>query len=483
MLMLIFAPLLWGGNDPLPRLALELAALGLAGGILWRPAFRQDLSWPALTVLSLLVLVPLVQLIPVPLPLWTELPGRAFYAQGWSQLPDNTVAAGWRAISIVPIATENAWLTLLPPVMVFAAAVGLAAPRLQKLAAVLVGLAVFEALLGIIQVVHGPDSLFRLGNIYYKHSAVGTYINRNHLAGLLEMALPVALALLAAAGFNGGHSGSRIRGQRTLRSRLVELTTTRGQRAIRFGAAAVVILAALILTGSRAGIALGVAGVLLCLAVFPQQKKSITVVVLAGLTLAALTGLEHVVTRFMENNLFSDGRWPFLSGVVALIREFFPLGSGGGSFEAVYHRFYPDLGGVARTLDHAHNDYLEGIVEHGLTAIIITVILLGVYLRRWPRVWQQRSQSTFGSLQAGAGVGLLLMALHSVLDFNLHIPANAVMFAFLAAVFFHRATGSDSRPYRRRRTVAAATAPAPVQPPLPQERVIPPENLVNPFNE
>jgi hypothetical protein len=78
--MLVFAPLIKGGNRPLPLLILELTAIVLLFLLLLRPGFGQHLSRPLLVALGALIALPLVQLLPLPEFLWNWLPGRALYA-------------------------------------------------------------------------------------------------------------------------------------------------------------------------------------------------------------------------------------------------------------------------------------------------------------------------------------------------------------------------------------------------------------------
>jgi len=481
--MLVYAPLFQAGNRPLPLLGLELMALGLAGLLVWRPAFLASLSKLLVAALGILLLWPLLQLLPLPENLWSLLPGRSFYAQALGQIDGGPPFAGLRAGSIVPFATEGTWLAMLPAVLVFLAAMGLPAGRLQALTALFLGIAVAQAVLGLIQYGDGPDSMFRLGNPYYTDSAVGTYVNRNHLAGLLEMALPVTLALLAAM---VGVGRRRYQGRRpSLRRRLAALAELGINRAMLSGAGALAILLGLVFTRSRTGIALGMLGILLSVGAFSWRLGGRNVYGLVGsftavgVGLATLIGLAPVVARFANQDPAEDARWSFFADTGEAIRGFFPLGSGGGTFEEVFHRF--DSGAVlGRLVDHAHNDYLEWVVEYGLPAALVLILLLGVYLRQWRRVWARGTWSTFRFVQAGAGIALLLMALHTVVDFNLHIPANAVFFAFLAGVFCHPPQQEESGEgqVKRRRI---EEGPAEVRPPGPATGEIPPENRINPF--
>jgi len=112
-----------------------------------------------------------------------------------------------------------------------------------------------------------------------------------------------------------------------------------------------------------------------------------------------------------------------------------------------------------------------------MAAVLIAVWLL-FYGRQWGRVWKKGEWTPFRFAQAGAGIALLLMMLHTLVDFNLRIPANAVFAAFLAAVFFHHPPDEERQRSSRRREAAGESESKP-----PSMHPIPLENQANPFAE
>ena len=482
--LLTFAPLFRAGNRPLPLLVMELAALALLVWRFWSPsAGEQPLSYSKRIFLALLFLLPLTQLLPASFGLWADLPGRLFYADALRQT-SGSAELDWRAISLIPTATESSWLALLPPLAVFLATIQLTTQQVLRLVLVFLGIATAEALLGLIQYGDGPDSVFRFGNALMGDSASGTYVNRNHLAGLLEMALPVGLALLAATVGHGRppHArGGRGRRGRTFQQWLARFSVARLNQAALFGAAALAILLGLIFTRSRAGVSMAMLGILFCTLTFSYRLGGRNVYGLmgtftaVGAGLASLIGLAPVWSRFTLQDPLEDGRWTIFDATVQAIGEFFPLGSGAGTFEDVMRRFHPaDFPGA--TINRAHNDYLEWLLECGLMAAVLIAVWLLFYVRQWGRVWKRGEWAPFRFAQAGAGIALLLMMLHSLVDFNLRIPANAVFTAFLAAVFFHHPQEEERRRSSRGRETASVdeSKSPPVSP-------IPPENQANPF--
>ena len=434
LFVLVFAVLFRAGNRPLPLLILELSALALLLLCFWKPAKERNLSRGMQFSLWLLVLFPLLYLVPVPWELWVSLPGRELYADTLRLLGAEPVM---RAISVYPLKTQSAWLTLLIPVAIFITTLRLTVNQVQTLVFVLLGIAVFEATLGLIQYGEGVTSIFRFGNPYASNGAEGTYANRNHLAGLLEMVLPIGLGLLA---LSVGHTRSELRYHHNWRSRLVSLSGWNSNKAVIYGFLCLVILLGLVFTQSRTGVALAMLGIFISAIAYSRRLGGTNVFGVVGtfsavaIALALEVGLAPLWQRFSVDHL-ENLRFVIFSNTLEGIGTFFPIGSGPGTYPFIYPRFQSaeEIGFI----NHAHNDYLEWLMEGGFIAGILIVLFLWFYIRRWPGVWVKGYWSTFQFIQVGAGIGVLLMGLHGLTDFNLHIPANAIYFAFLAAVFFY----------------------------------------------
>lgn len=438
--LLVFAPLIKGGNRPVPLLAMELMALPLLAYVIWKPAFKQHLNLGFQAALALLVFYPLLQYLPVvPAGLQGYLPGREVYASGLTEFGSGLPVLG--TISLIPSVTELAWLAMLPPLAVFLLALGSKEPDLKRLIYIFLVVAAFQAVLALIQFGGGTNSVFRLRPDDYG-DAVGTYVNRNHLAGLLEMALPIALGLLAAG--IGHHSGglSRYAGNWFKRVKQFLVHLPRPNQTMVSSALFILLMLALILGRSRSGTALGMGAIFLSALLYGRHiggvrsGSLVTLIAAIGLALVAIMGLAPVWDRFTVEDTLRDERWLYYSSGLVGLWEFFPFGSGLGTFPDVYRRFQPDA--VADFVNHAHNDYIEFVFDTGLPGIVVIMMFLGLYFLRWPSLLRHANWGTFTFMQVGAGIGLLLIALHSLTDFNLHIPANAIYFALLAAVFFHR---------------------------------------------
>ena len=448
--LLLFAPLVRGGDRPLPLMALELVAIGIlvllgAGGRAVDGAVRLStaLAW----AIGLLVAYPLLQLIPLPGDWWAALPGHAPYANVLDIVGEPSAP---RPLSIHPAATEYAWLALLPCIAIFAAVQAFGRQRLRRLAVFFALVCATEALLGILQAGAPPGSVLHFGNRYSDFAATGTYVNKNHFAALMAMALPImlqrwAIEMLPTVNERGEVVKPHPRGaDRRLALKIV------------LSASIVIALLALLLTRSRAGIGSG-------LAVFALAAISIVgyagttgarvvlaVVATCAMALAAYVGLTPILERFAPVEISTEfgGRLRLTVATVRAALDFLPFGSGLGTFGDVFRRYQAD-DHLVGFIDHAHNDYAEAFLELGVVGIAVIALGALAYALRWRQVLRERRQS-LGYLRLAAGLSVLAVVIHSAFDFNLHIPANAIYFSFLAGLFFS--------PRRPSSTPAAARA-------------------------
>ncbi len=431
-LFLLLAPLYKAGNRAVPLLLLELAAIALLLALVLghrRTALPRSLK----AALAVLLGYPLLQLLPLPDDLWRALPGHAAYAAIAERFGAPAFEHAWRAISVVPQATEYGWLALLPPVACLAGAQALSSAQVVRL---LVAMAVFsalEGLLGLLQAAAGRESIFFLGNTDSYGTPTGTFVNSDHFAAMLAMMLPVIVGLLV---FD-------IRRRRREGRYSVSDANVLSQRVLLFASAALVLLC-LLLTFSRGGIATALVGLALSSVLLMPARASRrnTILLIAGLigvgiALLVLIGSEPVLERFAPGvlRLASAQRFLIYAATLRAAFDFLPFGSGLSTFASVFPRFQGEVFGGY--IDYAHSDWLQLFMELGLAAPLIVVLLLAAYVLRMRDLLRRKDGRSFTLLQIAAGIGLVPPALHAMFDFPLHIPANAMWFATLAGVMLH----------------------------------------------
>ncbi len=427
-----------GGRRPLPLFLIEILGLSILALLIFVPrSFRPLRQIP----LFLLLLLPILQLIPLPFSWWKELSGHAFYAE---LMEASQLNLAFLPISLVPSSSLSSLVMILVFVAVILAVMAQPYHKLKHWAYLALGVATFEAVLGLMQYGAGPMSLLRFGPSFGGTSAAGTYTNRDHLAGLLEMMLPLAIALLLA-------SFKSDRYQNLLGGWQKKLAALKFNAAFLWIGVAIILMLGIIFTQSRTGIFLMLLGILLSFLVFSGHlgfKKIVNFGLVAfgvALLSAIQVGLIPVLSRFFLEDPLADLRWPMAQATIEGMPYFFPWGSGVGTFGEVFQRFQTvALNGFY--IDHAHNDVLEFAFEGGLLAMAVMASFFFYYLRRWRQFWPKGRWERYHFIQAGAGISIFLMMLHSLVDFNLHVPANVVYFALVVGFFFHQGPESHATP-------------------------------------
>jgi O-antigen ligase len=250
----------------------------------------------------------------------------------------------------------------------------------------------------------------------------GPYVNHSHYAGLMEMLIPLSAGYVL---FRPKSHPTRalLSFAVVVQIASVFLSGSRGGLIalfVEFLILAVVLLRRAVASTRRKlvlPIALGMAAsVLLFLWMDPGDvsKRLETVVRLGDSPEAALGYRKNVPLDSLR--IFLDHPW---------------MGAGLGSFRVVYPRYqsFPsDL-----LWDHAHNDYAEALAETGLAGALLILWALGSFFRLAFRNLPERIIHGRDSIRLGAAVGCCGLLVHSLSDFNLHIPANAAWFAVCAA--------------------------------------------------
>jgi len=472
--LLVYAPLFRASNIPLALMFLQMLSLVVLVLVVFGHEAFVALKKSHLVLIALILAVPLVALIPLPDTVWSTLPGRAAYMP-ILQAASNADTGFLKSISLASGATEYALLTLLPPLIVYIATVNLPRHHVYTLVYIVLGIAVFQATLGLMQYGAGPKSPLHFGSTN-ANTATGTWLNRDHFAGFIEMVFPIALALLAAT---VGMNRKRNRQKPSWRKKLAFMSSVKGNQTAIFAFILILMILALIFTKSRAGVGLAMVGLFVSIFVFSHRLGgnnvygSVGTIVAVIFVLAIEIGLAPVLDRFAVDPM-EDLRWTIYSSTMEGIGNFFPIGSGAGTFPISFPLFQSL--DVDKFINRAHSDYLEWIYDGGMLAIVAIALFFVLYIIGWKKLWIPQRWGTFRFIQAGAGIGIFLLILHSAIDFNLHKPANAVFFAFILAVFFKPNSEEAelqmrARKNKRQRTrqmsdeeVTAAIAPARVDP-------------------
>jgi O-antigen ligase len=421
-----------GGNTDL---AMRLAASGglalLVLGSLLIVAAVPAVPKPAagllffVAALLLLLCVGAFALLPVAASSWLQLPGRGAYADVVALLSQPDFAVATLSLSVDPTGTKRALLALAPCVVIALATNLLARRSLLRVLGAFALLATLEALIGLFQMgFRGASSLFILD--YVGHArASGTFVNKNHYATFLAMALPLLIFRAAGQYAFFAHRND-----------------TSALSNVWWGIAAAFVAAALVASLSRAGVLAGgiAAAVALALCATRLQWRSRRVALLIAIALAVLAiGLASVaglvpLMRSVTGGGLGDGassRFLMNSHTWTGVTAFFPLGAGLGSYSIAFQRFQtPQLLGF---VEYAHNDYLQLLFETGAVGIVILLLLAAAACLAGRSLWRARGGSERLPAALACYLGALAFAIHAWFDFPSHIPATAMVATLLFA--------------------------------------------------
>jgi O-antigen ligase len=138
-------------------------------------------------------------------------------------------------------------------------------------------------------------------------------------------------------------------------------------------------------------------------------------------------GIDATLERFSLDKLLHDGRPSYWANTLRTFSDFPLFGTGLGTFGALSPNLEDESGPVS--LVHAHNDYLEYLSELGLVGFSLLlggILFVGVISFL---IWRTRRHPEVKGLALGGVVSLICILIHSITDFNLHIPANMVLFS------------------------------------------------------
>ncbi len=279
------------------------------------------------------------------------------------------------------------------------------------------------SMFGIVQKATWNGEIYWFRELSLGGTPFGPFVNRNHFAGFIGMIVPLGLGLA--------------------------LTGRQKEKKVLFGFLSVVMAVALCFSLSRGGITGFVAGVAMFAFLVGKDKVQKRGVWLVGLFLIVLLtyllylGVAPIVTRFYSTDITTEQRLTVWTATIGAIRDYWFAGSGAGTYIDLFPLYSP--AGVQSIYDHAHNDYLEFILENGAVGTLIlgafaVLVLLAVSRRK--------IHGRNGTMRIAALSAVFSMAVHSVFDFNLHILSNLLLFACVLGMAVGLSYGRDEQEAR-----------------------------------
>ena len=350
-----------------------------------------------------------------------------------------------RALSADPYETWRATLKLIALTLAAALLIRYTSSpsRLRMLIYTIIGIGVVSALLGIARQMGQGEAYISFLPRLWPGRGYGQFINQNHFAFLMEMALGSVLGLLVG----GGVSRDRL---------------------LLFLAAGVTMGAALVLSNSRGGIFSMFCQLLFLAIMFgiaqPRRETSthrspvyfrlqrfsnsvigrgllIVCLLMVMIVSIAWLGGDQLAHRFetMERD-FSMGssevrtnvtRWNMWSATWRSIKDHPIVGVGFGAYPVAISKYHDGSGDLRP--QQAHNDYLDLLACGGVVGLALVAWFIIAFIKQLPL--RLRSSDPFRrAVCLGALVGLFGVAVHSLVDFGLHITANALVFTSLLVI-------------------------------------------------
>ena len=342
--------------------------------------------------------------------------------------------------------------TLLP-FMALAAAVPLfrTAQEARNLWVTIALLGTGFALYGFVQKMFFPTWHFFIDRYDYLDSLTGFFVNRNAAAAFLFMTAIVTIEMLdrhlSQMDMRLWRAGGALMAQGPKRT------------VVAFGAMLILQIVALLATRSRFGLFYALVGLLpwaglrfrhhLHRAGYRPDRKAIAIAAIAAVAIFALAA-EQILFRLEVQGTDDESRLCIYSSVLSLISDNLWIGTGLGTFVEAFPPYRRPECGLHGVWETAHDTYLEGLATMGLLFVPFVLLVVGGLLRALRAAWNA-SASARTHVVPVALVGAML-AIHSLVDFPLEIPGNAVLYGLMVVSVVGWATDPRRRRGRRHHT-------------------------------
>lgn len=297
----------------------------------------------------------------------------------------------------------------------------------------------FQAFYGSTMVLSDLEWRFFDTKEYMHGLATGTFVNRNHLAGYLEISAACGIGLLLALRDHSALSLQSI------------LKWISGPKAL-IRISLVVMVIGLVMTRSRMGNIAFVSSMILTGSVIamvtPKLRLKLFAILISLLIIDMLIvsqyfGLEELQQRLISTQ-FDDkivagevlikqnvNRDEVLEYAIPLLKDHALRGSGAGSFEVIF----PSVAAqdINHHFTHAHNDYLQFSIEYGMFGALSFMVFFMITVYHGAKALCSKHSTYRSGIGFICVMGLTAIAIHSVADFNLQIPANAATITVIAA--------------------------------------------------
>ena len=435
--LVIFTPLAFGSREPWSYAIMEiLTAVGLLSFSVSVLRNQEDLyRMPGMVPFLIFLLFILFQLVPLPPNLVRMISPQAFSIH--AQAAGLMDAHPWMCLSVYPKGTLFQFFRYLTYAAFYVLTIQVLKEK-RNLQAMVFSIAVFGGLLAfssILQFYLTQDMALWFRHFPVNSIVMGPYINHNHYAGLMEMIFPLVLALFF-------FYRPRIGKTSFFRGIIEILNQEKANIHILIGMSALLIIVSIFVSLSRGGmistcLSLGIFTFLLFRRKISRGNSLFLILIIMAAALSVgWFGWDQILERFASlkkaSGVIHEGRLDFWKDSLHIIRDFKLTGSGLGSFIHIYPPYKSLVDNMA--LSHAHNDYIELLVEGGIPGFVLAAAFLFSLFSATYKTFLKRRDAFSIYLYMGCLTGMTAILFHSFTDFNLQVGANGLWFFFMAGL-------------------------------------------------
>jgi len=368
-----------------------------------------DSSKEALYMLSAFIAFFIFQLIPLPVQILR------FLSPGKAELIAFFSLEGVHPASTNPYATLHGSVKFVLYCMVFFMAIFISKDRHELLRAIR-AIVVFGFLISIfalIQKATGNGKIYWFRELTEGGNYYGPFVNKNHFAGFVCMIIPLSIG--------------------------VSMTETRVEKKVMYAFFSAIMCFSLLYSLSRGGmISLSVSMLVMIYFILRDKgssKQILVIAIVAAVLLSYLLyfGFDRIIDRFASDDLSLTKRFMVWKSVfLSSIGKYWFMGSGLGSFPSLSPMYHPE--GISSYFDHLHNDYLEYLIENGIIGVSLLATAAILFVRKVIRSNISRYENRWIAWSSIASITSI--AVHSIVDFNLHIMSNALAAALVTGILF-----------------------------------------------
>jgi O-antigen ligase len=443
----MWIPIPLGSNRPWAWSIMQIMIFSLFIGCVWS---QKHLPWLGLKEYSLPIVLWLfyltlliLQILPIPATLLSDLSPNALFVQQHSNdgLFYLSVDHGQSQISLLK--SVSYFCLFLVTLMLIRDT-----KTLKALLYTILIAATLQALYGSLEILIGVKHSI-IFHLPVKEISTGSFVYKNHFANYLMLGLCAGIGIMVAT-----LQTNRTNNNRDLIRSIVN-TLLSSKALVRISL--VILVIALVMSKSRMGntaffTSMSICG-LLALILIKNRNKSLTILIVSMFVIdlfivSAFFGLDKVQERLTQTSLSQETRDEVVIDALPIISDFPFFGTGGGSFYGIFPQY--KRAEVHGFYDHAHNDYLQMTIEHGVPATLLLAILVLLSLYKALYAMRNRKKSILKGAAFAVSMATIGMLIHMTVDFPLQAPANAGNFVvFLALAWVINVIKTTPKPDRK----------------------------------